>query len=355
MENIRWERIAAVLLVLVLGGGLLYGFLRFVFPFLLPFLIAWLLALIIRPLATKIARHTHVSQKLCAVVLLVAVIGLGGWGIWFAAARLVTELGGLVNRLLAEGEGISETLENAMVRLEELIEGFGFLHTSDGSFRKGLYNTVTEMVTGVLTSVSARLPDLAGGVLSSLPSVFLVVGVTVISCFYFCADGEKIGRTLVSILPQGIRKRLPTVREKLREISRKYLRAYLLLLGVTFVILLIGFLILGVEYAFLLALVTAVVDLLPVLGVGTVLIPWAVIVLLQKNFYLGFGLLILYLVVLLVRQIAEPKLVGHSLGLHPLLSLFASYVGFCLFGLLGMILAPPIALLCKNLFARGNG
>ena len=115
--------------------------------------------------------------------------------------------------------------------------------------------------------------------------------------------------------------------------------------------LFIGLLILGVEYAFLLALLVAIADLLPVIGVGTVMVPWSVILLLGRNFYLGFGILILYLAIELMRQITEPKLVGKSLGLHPLLMLFSTYAGFYLFGLLGMILAPILTLFAKNLLS----
>ena len=101
----------------------------------------------------------------------------------------------------------------------------------------------------------------------------------------------------------------------------------------------------------MLAFLIALADLLPVIGVGTILIPWGIVMLLQKNFYLGFGLLILYLVISLIRQVAEPKVLGKSLGLHPLLTLFATYVGFSLFGLLGMILAPIVALVAKRLLS----
>ena len=121
---------------------------------------------------------------------------------------------------------------------------------------------------------------------------------------------------------------------------------------ITFSILLIGFLILKIPYALLLALLSAIVDMLPVLGVGTVLIPWAAVLLLQKNYYLGFALLILYAVCVLVRQVAEPKLIGKSLGLHPVLTLFATYVGFELFGVIGMLLAPFLALLARTAFLQ---
>ena len=132
------------------------------------------------------------------------------------------------------------------------------------------------------------------------------------------------------------------------DVFHKYIKAYGILLLLTFALLLVGFWILRVEYAFLLAFLIALADLLPIIGVGTILIPWGIVMLLQKQFYLGFGLLLLYLVISLIRQVAEPKVLGKSLGLHPLLTLFATYVGFSLFGVLGMILAPVVALLVKR-------
>ena len=135
----------------------------------------------------------------------------------------------------------------------------------------------------------------------------------------------------------------------MRDIFRKYIKAYGILLALTFALLLIGFWILRIQYAFLLAFLIALADFLPVIGVGTILIPWGIVMLLQKNFYIGFGLLIVYLVISLVRQVAEPKVLGKSLGLHPLLTLFATYVGFSLFGIVGMIIAPVVVLLCKQL------
>ena len=144
---------------------------------------------------------------------------------------------------------------------------------------------------------------------------------------------------------------MPEMGNAMRDIFRKYIKAYGILLALTFVLLLVGLWILRIDYAFLLSFLIALADLLPVIGVGTILIPWGIIMLLQKNFYLGFGLLILYLVISLIRQVAEPKVLGKSLGLHPLLTLFATYVGFSLFGLVGMILAPLVALFAKRVFS----
>ena len=200
----------------------------------------------------------------------------------------------------------------------------------------------------MLSSLASRLPGLAASLFSALPAALFFLIVSVVACFYFCTDGVSITRSLGSFLPREWQFKMPRIKEDLRDVLRKYVKAYGILLLLTFALLLVGFLVLGVEYAFLLAFLIALADFLPVIGVGTILIPWGIVMLLQKRFYVGFGLLILYLVISLIRQIVEPKVLGKSLGLHPLLTLFATYVGFSLFGIVGMILAPIVALLVRR-------
>jgi sporulation integral membrane protein YtvI len=119
-----------------------------------------------------------------------------------------------------------------------------------------------------------------------------------------------------------------------------YLRSYSLILLITFAEIFFGLSILGVEYSLLVAAITAIVDILPVLGVGVILLPWALFALITKDIFLGVGLLILYVVTVVVRQFIEPRIVGENLGLHPLLTLAAFYLGYRLFGFAGILIAP---------------
>ena len=128
----------------------------------------------------------------------------------------------------------------------------------------------------------------------------------------------------------------------------KYLRVYLFLMFITFCELFAGFTILRVEYSFLLALVITVIEILPVLGVGTALVPWSIVELLGRDFRMGFGLLILWAVITVVRQIAEPHIVGETIGLHPLLTLVGMYIGFRVFGIVGMLLAPALIIAVRT-------
>ena len=350
MKEVRWERVAAILICVVAGVALAYLFLQYVLPLLLPFLLAYGISMLIRPMAHKFSARTHLPYGVCSVFLLLVIFGLGGWGIWVGSVRLITELGNLAERLLSEG-GLLDAMDSLMLWMEELGARFGFLGRGGEGSTQAFYDAVMQMVGNVLSSLASRLPEIAANIFSALPSILFFLVVSVVACFYFCTDGVQITGKMTVLLPQKWQQKLPRIKESLRDVFRKYIKAYGILLALTFALLLVGFWMLRVEYAFLLAFLIALADLLPVIGVGTILVPWGIVMLLQRNFYVGFGLLILYLVISFIRQVAEPKVLGKSLGLHPLLTLFATYVGFVLFGIVGMILAPIVALLGKRLLS----
>lgn len=347
MKKICWERLSAILVCVLAGGVLLYLFFQHVLPLLLPFLVAYAISWAVRPLAHKLARRTRIPRGVLAVVFLLVIFGVGGWGLWVGSVRLVAELGKLVERLLSEG-GIFDAMDSLMLWAKSIGARFGIFSFEEGN-AQAFYDAVMQMVGNLLSSLASRLPNVAASVFSSLPSVLFFLIVSVVSCFYFCTDDAASLGAITSRLPMSWQQKLPHVKKNLRDVLHKYLKAYGILLALTFALLLVGFWVLGVEYAFLLAFLIALADLLPVIGVGTILIPWGIVMLIQKKFYIGFGLLILYLIISLIRQVAEPRVLGKSLGLHPLLTLFATYVGFVLFGLLGMLLAPVVALVIKRL------
>ncbi len=345
MERVNWERWSAILLTFSLGTALAYCALRFAFPILLPFLLAWLIAWMLRPLSQKLSRVSRLPQPLCAALLLVATVGLGAWGIVTAVWRLLSELGGLVNRLLSDG-GLTDALGAAGTWLEALSERWG-IETPNGALRQKLYEMAGDMVGSLLSAIASGLPELVARLLSSLPTVLFVIVLTVIAGYYFCVDWERVCGAIRTLVPARWHQRMRAVRLRGRGLFARYIKAYLWLLLITFSLLLAGLLILGVDYAFLLSLLIAVLDLLPVLGVGTVLLPWSVVMLIGRHFYVGFGLILLYLIITLVRQALEPRLLGKSLGLHPIVMLFATYAGFSLFGIIGMILGPVVAIPIK--------
>lgn len=352
MGRVNWERTAAILVCLFLGGAALFLSAKFLLPILLPFLISWALSLIIRPLARRLSSRTSLSEGVWSVVLLTSLLLGLSLLVGFSLSRLLREVGHLLGRLLEQNGGVEGAIRLSIDYLESLASQVSWLRPAELgedrlAFRAHLVDMISEVLGNILSSIGSRIPEVAARIVSSFPSILLVTLITVVAGFYFCMDGERIMGYVTGLLPGSFRGKLPLWRAKAGRVFWRYLRAYLLLFVLTVGELFLGLTVLRVEYAFLLSLLIAVVDVLPILGVGTVLVPWAVVAILQKNFYVGFGLLILYAAMTVLRQILEPKLVGSSLGLHPLLTLFAGYAGFRLFGILGMLLGPVAALLIK--------
>lgn len=342
----------------VLGGGWLL--IKFGLPLIAPFLLAWGIALLLTPLAEKMSAHTHLSRRFCAVLLLLLALLLITLLLTLAVNRLIYELQRLLAWLGADGGArIAAIIGRVRDWFERLGESLPFLDHLWGSEElegiwSGIDETAANLINEALTGLSTQIPTWIAAVIRTLPAAALFLGAWIIASFYFCLDLKAIHAALSVMIPPAWGASLSRMRRRITGTALRWLRAYLLLLVLTFCELLIGFSLLGIEYAFLLALVIALVDILPVFGVGTVLIPWAVVLLISGNYYLGFGLLIVYAVVAVVRQIAEPRIVGGSIGLHPLLTLAAMYIGFKLFGIAGMLLSPAVALALGTLAGEEN-
>ncbi len=343
--------------IVALGGG--YLFVRYAAGILLPFVLAWGLGLIIHPVAERLSARTRLPKKLCAVVLLLLLLSLIVGLLVVAADTLLDEIRHLLSRLEADGGGLGRHLADLIERVRRFtsrlpvperwrhMEGLGqLLDRAD--------DMVNDMVRSTLSQLSSRIPQWIGTLLRAIPSVLLFSLVTLIAGFYFSADLPAIMGALVSLLPAGLGKRLPAIKRRAAQILRQYLRAYLLIWVITFLELYVALSVLGVDYGFLIAALAATVDMLPIFGVGIVLVPWAVAMLVTGQYGLGIGLLITYGIMTVVRQVAEPKLVSSSLGLHPLLTLFCMYAGYRLLGFGGMLLAPVVAIGVAGLLPRSQ-
>ena len=209
--------------------------------------------------------------------------------------------------------------------------------------------SVASLIGEGIGRLGEALPGFLAGVVSFLPGAVFSVVVFLFSAFYFAVDGERMGKGVARLLPGPLLARLKALGSRAAATAVSYGKVYLVLTLVTFLLLLGGFLVLGVDYAFLFAAFLAVFDLLPLFGVGAVLVPLG-LAMLFLNRAVGVGLLVLFGVIFLVRQVLEPRLIGKRLGIHPLPVLLLLYGGSRLFGLWGLLLAPPLAVLLSVLF-----
>lgn len=361
-ERVDLRRLAAGGICVGAGVLALWLFFRYALGIALPFLLAWLLSRPIKPLASTLSGRTRLPRGLWAALLVVVAVG-GFTAVTVSGVRRgMRELSDLAQGLSADTDGLVAAIEGLLDRARSLSSRIPFLrHFEDipgyEAFCARLDGLVEEGTGRLVTAITERLPDAAMAVAEWVPAAFLFVTVMLLACYYFSADDGRIGQGMAAgiyrLTPERLRDRLPPWGRRLRRIGRQYIRACLLLGLLTFLETFIGLALLQVPYAFILAILIAVVDFLPLLGTGIVLIPWALISLLLGEIKLGIGLLILYAVTSVIRQVLEPKLIGEGLGLHPLLSLVAMYAGLRLFGVWGMILAPLVTAGIKSVLGEG--
>lgn len=315
---------------------------RFFLPLFFPFLLGTILALAAEPMVHFLQKKLHIPRAVSAGIGVAMSFILLATVLLCLCALLIRELGTLSNVLPDLGQATKTGFALIRNRLLQLSA-----HTPE------ILQPVLRQNANRFFSDSAALLDkavsyllgLAGSLLTQIPDSALSLGTAVISAFLISAKLPKIRRILLRRIPrERLRALLDTVK-RVRRILGSWLTAQCKLTGISFVILFLGLVILRIPHALLWASVICLVDALPVLGTGTVLLPWSLICFLQGDSPRAIGLASTYVVVTLTRSLLEPKFLGRHLGLDPLVTLIALYAGFRLWGIGGMILAPILTVI----------
>lgn len=350
LQKFPAERYAAYAVLLTVGV-LFFRFLAMPLLFAaLPFLLAFAAAYACRPLAIRLHRRTGISVGILCAALIFFFLLVLSVGLFFAVRGAAGELLSLGNRLLGNGDPATDLAHAVSAWWSGVTARFpilaGLLPQGDTAWQDLLLSRLGDIGTRVGEYALAA----AGKLAQALPLWFLFFCVTLVAAFYFARDMDKMRAGMLALLPPRAARAVLQAKDGAWQAAVGYLRAYLILMLLTFALLLVGFLLLSLPYALLLSALFALLDLLPVLGVGLFLVPWAIVELLLGNVFRGVGLLILYAVIALAKQIAEPHLVGRGLGLHPLIATAAGYIGFRFFGFAGLLLFPPLCLLLRVFF-----
>ncbi len=331
-----------ILLVCLLGPRLL--------RFFLPFVIGWILAMIANPLVRFLESRVKLVRKHSSVLIVVAVlaliIGLG----YFLVSRLVIQALGLVKDLPVLYGAVSEDLQDISLRFASL---FSRLPQQVQENWQELTGNISHAASLIVQRIASPTVEVAGNVAKGIPNALVNVIVTILSSYFFIAEQDKIMEFWKKHLPESVKRYGIYLKGDLKKLIGGYFLAQFRIMFVVAVILIIGFLIMRIKYAFLLGVLVAVLDFLPLFGTGTILIPWAVLKLLSADYAMAAGMAILYVLTQVTRQVIQPKIVGDTMGLPPLWSLVFLYLGFKLHGISGMILAVPIGIFILNVYRYG--
>ena len=324
------------LLVIGLTVIIISRFLLFrMFPFILSIIVA---ALSQKP-AAFLSKKTGVKKSFCAVVLS-AVIYLGLCaGIIFLIYRLIVSSSGLIDFL----PQILTTFSSIINKAEELITEY---IPSDIDFSlSGLIQNVLESLTKFLTEIIKKI-------LTAMPSIFVSGIVALVAACYISKDYDGLSRFVKSLCGDKIYNRFLRIKTIFTNGVFKMLKGYFILMVITFFELWIGFLILKINNAYFWAFLIALIDLLPILGTGIILVPWAIYCAVAGNISVSVGLAVLYIIMVLVRNFCEPKIVSRQIGINPLFILFSMYLGLKLFGGAGIILLPIILMVTVQYYKQ---
>ncbi len=363
MEKAVADRKAFIINFIYFGiiVGLYYFLVKFAFGYIFPFVFAAVLAIFlqkpVRFISEKLKIKTHGAVSTIMVLLIVvAVIGLLVWGV----STLVGELKDFLTYFFSQFKSLDDLLnvieEWLLGVVVSLPKGIGVsLSAKITEFFDNFASQSTGFDMGMITAPLSG----AWGVVKSLPSFVVAIVVMIVSSVFMTSEYDIIRDMILDILPKQKGRNLVRAKKTVTQGIGKLVKAYASIMFITFVEVFLGLnlmKLIGVYdggYIPIIAFVICIVDIIPVLGTGTVVIPWAIYSLITGNFGLGIGLIVLYAVITVLRQVIEPKLVANQVGLPSIITIMAMFLGGRVFGAFGILLLPLTVIVVKLMYDEG--
>jgi len=327
------DRVAFLLLISIV----VYVFFTVLFVYLGPFFFGLLIALLMEPLIRLLVRKFNwkrwVASLVCLLIFMAIIGSLGAW----LVATLISQANAFVDSAPEHIAEISDRLADINARFRRLLDHL----PADWQIPE-----LQEILLMLFASLFGEgLREIGMQVATAIPNFFLNTTLTLISAYFLMADRENIFSAVKNACPKWIAAQMRQTRKGLTRAMGGYFRAQYILMVVVGIISIAGLLILRSPYALLLGLLFAVLDFLPIVGTGAVLVPWALLSFAMGNVHQGIGIVVMYGVITITRQVMQPKILGDQMGAHPLASLMSIFIGFRMFGLLGLVIGPSLLMI----------
>lgn len=318
--------------------------------FFMPFVIGFILSLIANPLVRFLEKKLKIKRKYGTMLIIVFVIAAVVFLCYGVGMAVAVGLRGFI-------EYLPTMLANAGVEITAAIDRFQVMLRRIPVFQSldmgRLGESITEALSSLMTGENSLPLTAISGFAKSLPALLVNSVMGFLATYFFIADREKLEKTVTAHISDAFLDKTVQMYGHILKAVGGYFQAQFKIMGVIYVIITVGLMILRVKYAWLIGFGIAFLDMLPVFGTGTVLTPWAIVKFLSGNYGTAIGMLILYVIALLVHQLIQPKLIGQSVGLNTFATLFFMYVGYQYSGVIGMIIAIPVGMLLINFYKAG--
>ncbi|MBR4574490.1 MAG: sporulation integral membrane protein YtvI [Lachnospiraceae bacterium] len=349
-SSTKYLKILFNYLFAILVAALILFVLPRALSFFWPFVTAAVIAAIANPLVRFLEKKMNIKRRagsVFVIVLTLAAVGAACYGILYL---LVTQVIGFFTSAPDMWARVNGAIRNLS---QEMSHRYALLPKGTKDFFENVGESIYDSLSDIGSSIGERAAQSAGNGVKNAPTVLVGIIMCVLASYLFVAERESIGRFAGRIMPRHVRERFTIVTGTMKSAVGGYFKAQFKIMAVVYIVLLIGFLVLGIDYAFLIALLIAFLDFLPFFGTGAVMWPWALYAFIQKDYKFAVGMMVVWGLSQLVRQLIQPKLVGDSIGMPAIPTLVLLYVGFRVRGALGLILAVPIGMIVYNLYRAG--
>jgi sporulation integral membrane protein YtvI len=338
---IRFLYIALLLLIAYIS-------LKYFLPLLMPFVIGLIVAALLRNVIDFTTKVTRLKRPFVSIVILLIFYCIIGLLLTLVGAKVISFLADTFNKL----PGIYvDTIEPALENItNDVLTRFPDIET----YLEDFFDSINDTIFSFVKTASTTVLGTVTGIASQVPSILIKFIFTIVSSFFFTIDLHRITDFIMKQFSPERREMIIKVKNNIIGTIGKFIKAYATLIMITFAELSIGFFLLKVPNPFLIGAIVAIVDILPILGTGAVLLPWAIAAFIFGKTTFGIGMLILYIVITAVRQTLEPKIVGQQIGLHPVVTLICIFVGAQLLGVIGIFLLPVTATILKKMNDEGT-
>ncbi len=318
-----------------------------VLRFFMPFVIGFVISLIVNPIVKFLDKKLRIKRKYGLLFLTAAVVCAVTFACYAFGAMLLVEMRNFIAEIPSMYEMAKLELHAASEQLRGMIavlpgmQGFDF-----AALESSVSEWIGEFVDGLFTPETFSK-------LGSLADILVSVIMGVLATYFFVVDRDKMVESIKLHLPRGFYDNVVKVYGEVLRSIVGYFKAQFQIMGVVFVIVAVGLYLLNIEHAWLIGLGIAMLDLLPVFGTGTVLMPWAVYKVCTGDFSVALGMVVIYVIALVVHQMLQPKLVGDAIGLNVFSTLIYMYIGYKVQGVIGMMIAVPAGMVLESFYRAG--
>lgn len=308
--------------------------------YIAPFIVAIIISILITPCVNFMCNKLHIPRKIstfASIIFVLSIVGLILFNLIYQAVYFLQSFAQNIPELLSREytmPGWINTLNAYIIRFPEPMQ----------DFVDNIEENIVANISALISPATTATINVARSIAAKLPTIIVFTVVTILATYFISYDNQMIMAVSIKHFGKEKIQKFRKIKDRLFQACGAYLRAQLIMMCIIFVVVLAGMLILRVESPLFIAFITAIVDAVPILGTGTVLIPWALVSLIMGSYTRALGLVIIYVAALVTRQFFEPKVVSSQIGLHPLVTLMSMYIGLTAVGIFGMILGPIVAI-----------